>query len=197
MYESGKKWNNRLIFVRGIILGCALLLFVIGSYYGSYARIKEGECFVAHEFILMTIENCLSSGSGVPATLSEQSLMELSDDQKQNLLPTVRHETERRSLEYYADAWGKPGRVLLRSSVCDSYAVTFGDGSRAVLSYWQARPAKAEPNEAPTMEEGLSFLAPGPWSPRSGILTLSLLAVFFFAILIIEQILKRRRHEGK
>ncbi|MCP4259575.1 MAG: hypothetical protein GY774_19000 [Planctomycetes bacterium] len=187
MSESEKKWKNRLILVRGIILGCALLLFVIGNYYGSYARIKESECFVAHEYILMAIKKRLNSGDGVPATLSEQSVMNSFDDPEQNLLATVRHQTQRRSLEYYADAWGKPGRVLLRSSVCGSYAVTFGDGSRAVLSFWNEEPTEADPNEAKAIEKGLYFHAPGPWSPTSGILVLLVLALCFFAILIIER----------
>jgi hypothetical protein len=192
MYEPGKKWINRLILAKGIILGFALLLFLMGNYYGTYARVKEKECFVAHLFIMRALENHLSSGNEVPATLSEQSLMKFSDDQKQSLLSTVRHYTERRSLKYYADAWGKPGRVLLRSSVCGSYAVTFGDGSRAVLSYWHEEPAVAEPNEARTIKKGLSFRAPGPWFPTSGILALSMLAVCFFVILIIERILNNR-----
>lgn len=192
MYESVKKWKNRLILVKGIVLGCALLLLVIGNYYGSYARIKEGECFVAHHFIMNAIKKCLSSGGEVPAILSEQSSMKFSDDQEQSLLTIVHHETEKRSLKYYADAWGKPGRVLLRSSVCGSYAVTFGDGSRAVLSYWHKGPVETEPNEIRTIKEGISFVAPGPWSPTSGILALSLLVVCFFAIHIIERFLKKR-----
>jgi len=201
MCETGKKWNDRLILVRGIILGCALFFFLVdGCYYKTYARIKEGECFVTHHFIINAIKNRLSSGGGVPATLSEQSVMDSFDDPEQNLLATVRHQTQRRSLKYYADAWDKPGRVLLRSSACGSYAVTFGDGSHAVLSYWHARPVEADPNEvrtiARTMEEGLYFIAPGPWSPTSSILVLFALAVFFCATIIIERILKNRGSSG-
>ncbi|MHC4229897.1 MAG: hypothetical protein ACYSW0_20875, partial [Planctomycetota bacterium] len=110
MHESGKKRKNYLILVRGIILGCALSLLVIGNYYGSYARIKESECFVAHQIIVDAIQNHQSSVGGVPATLSEKSLMKFSDDQKQSLLAIARHQAQRRSLKYYADAWGKPGR---------------------------------------------------------------------------------------
>jgi hypothetical protein len=120
MQNVAQKWSRRLFFIKGLIAGFILSLIILGNYFGPYAKVKQGQCFVRHIAIMSALKEHLESGQPIPRNLSELAPPEDSDRFRVS-----------RTVKYYPDAWNKPGRILLQSSVCGSYVVTFGDGSRA------------------------------------------------------------------
>ena len=185
MQNVSQKWGKRLVFIKGFIAGAILLLIIIGTYCGTYAVVKQGQCMVQHRAIMNALKQHLESGKPIPRTLSELAPLEYSDGL--NLSWILSHP----NLKYYPDAWNKPGRIFLQSLVCGSYVVTFGDGTMATLSYWHIRPDEKQPHADKLSKEECNL----PITSCINTLTVRVLLILllsFVTIFIVERVIKQR-----
>jgi len=93
-------------------------------------------CFVRQDVIIRALNEYFNTKGHIPENLDEFSTYEchIYNNQKTNMYPFIQYQQERYDLRYYPEAWGKPGKMFLVSAYKDGYIVTFGDGSRAILS---------------------------------------------------------------
>ena len=126
----------KITLIKIFLAGCLFVL--IGQVIlGTYLLTAQDVCGVHHRTILSVLKKHVSTDGKVPQNLSDLG----SFGQNQH------------DLKYYPDAWNKPGRILLRSSVLNSYVITFGDGSIAMLTYWESRSSEKQPVESSLSEE--------------------------------------------
>lgn len=198
MQNSAEKRPKRLVFIKGLIAGSILSLIILGSYCGSYAVVKQGQCMVRHSAIMTALKEHISSGGQIPQNLSELVLLEYTGTgQRRSLSSVLGFGKERRDLKYYPDAWNRPGEILLQNSVLGSYVVTFGDGSLAVLSYyWDRQPRKELINEGGLGNEEHYLRSRGAHGTLPVVALFVLLVVSFFIIVIAERIIKRKRRRA-
>ena len=193
MQYVAEKWYRRLVFIKGFTVGCVLALFITGSFYSTYARVAEGECMVRHLTIMSALKEHVDSRGQIPGDVSKLALLEYTSGmQRQKLSPTISWKEKRQDLRYYPDAWGKPGRIILRSTACGSYVVTFGNGSLAVISYWDYKPEENQQDQVNASREDYHFRAPGVYGTLPWIVSFVLLIVLFFITTILERVIKRK-----
>jgi len=168
------------------------LLIIVGSYCESYAKVKQGQCVVRHYAILDALKDHIGSGGEIPQNLSELALLEYGDDlHRRNLSTIISFEKDRCDFKYYPDAWNKPGRILLQSSVLGSYVVLFGNGSRATLSYWDYKDDEKEQDQLKFSTEEYYFQARGCLGTVPVLVLFILLVVSFFIIVVVQRVMKR------
>jgi type II secretory pathway pseudopilin PulG len=192
--ESMSKRHRRLVFIKGFILGCILFLLVIGSYYGTYRRVQEGQVLVTHRAIIRALKEHIASQKRLPTTLSELYLLESSEQNRIGSdLTWIPDQIEHRGLTYDPNAWEKAGRILLHSYTCGSYVVTFGDESQAVLSdYWDYDVGENEPNKSADQKVSFCLHGRGPLGVQLMVLSLAVLVICLAATLIVPRVLKVR-----
>lgn len=187
MQNVSQKWGKRLLFIKGLLAGSILTLVILGIYCGTYAVIKQDQCMVQHIAIIDALEKHLESGQPIPQNLSELASLEyINGDYRFSLSSTVSHQKDKYGFKYYPDAWKKPGRILLQSLVCGSYVITFGDGSRAIVSYWDYKPYEKKPEDVYLLH------SMGAFSTLPVLVFFILLIVSLVTVLIVERVIKRR-----
>jgi len=138
MDNNWEKWIKRLVLIQTFIAAWILLL-IVGVFYSAYRLAKQGSCFVSHEVIFVTLKEHIESGGEIPSNLSELTSSKYIHYKRRLVCSnTVSYEEKYYDLKCYPNAWNKPGKILLRSSVLGSYVVTFGDGSSSLsrLNLW-------------------------------------------------------------
>lgn len=72
------------------------------------------------------LEKYISTNNKIPQKLTNISDYEKNLSLSKRPLP----------ISYYPDAWKRPDKILFVTRLGDSYAVTFGNQSRAILIHW-------------------------------------------------------------
>ena len=115
---------NKYCICVGFIL-CLLVLFPISIIKRNFILLQTGSACINQNIIMKVLSNHIDSGGDTPQNLAD---LHFPKEIKDIFLGTY----------YYADAWDKPGRILLCKPfpLLRSYVVTFSDGSNAILSNW-------------------------------------------------------------
>jgi len=151
--SKNRKSSSRIIFLRGVVVGCLILFaFTMGKRFWLV-----GERCSTHIRQLSVIRELnrkfVDQGKELPPDLSD-----LVDSQDQYMAAVTKN------MAYCPEAWNEPGRIVLMTVLGDSYVVTLGDGTRAILSQWSndARDGKLDnlsgKGADPTLLELLWFL---------------------------------------
>jgi len=181
-----KNWPRRFVFIKGFIIGSILLLLIWGVGQ-SWVRLLQERCLISHHVIMDALKEHVASGGQMPGNSSELTLLKYTSGARRlSLSPSISFEKERHDLKYHPDAWNKPGRIILQSFVWDSYVVTFGNGSCAVLSYWNDRKGLDEENL-----KGRKYFLRGRGS-YVWLVLLLLLVVSLYIISTVERIMKKK-----
>jgi hypothetical protein len=150
------RWNSIYVFFAVYIPS----LFLSGVIYTFYLEAVETQTVLRHKVILKALYAGWSSENGVPQHVSELARSEsLDESERKDVENVVRYESKKHSLEYYPNAWNKPGKVLLESYLFGRQVVTFGDGSEAVVSRWSTRPEGIEAKHGAGYSSDLFFIS--------------------------------------
>ncbi len=189
MQNVPQKWGKRLVFIKGFIAGAILLLIIIGTYGGTYAVVKQGQCMVQHRAIMSALKEHLGSGRPIPHSLPELASLEYISGSYRFSLSSIVSDPD---FKYYPDAWNKHGRIFLQSLICGSYVVTFGDGAMATLSYWYYKPDEKQPDADKLSKEECKLPIMSCINTLPVHVLLVLLSLSFVTIFIVERIIKQR-----
>jgi len=195
MKDIPNKWVRQLALTKAFLGGCIALLVIGGIGYEACRLAAQDGCIVRHSIFMEVLEHHIASGGHLPINLLELAELErVTELQKYSIGPSVSFEKERRDLQYYPDAWKKPGKIIFQSSVLGSYVVTFGDGSRAVLSRYYDypehqpdQPLKINKSAGKYRLQGRGFLGTVPV-----LVLLVFLLVTFIILAIVERVMKKR-----
>ena len=197
MADIARKWRKLLASIKVFVGGC-ILLIICGVIYSTYVTAAQDGCIVRHKIIISTLKDHVDSGGQIPESISELAgLAYTGGNEKFKLGPSISFERERNDLKYYPCAWSEPGRILLQSSVCGSYVITFGDGSLAVMSYWHRQLGEKQEEKLAGCQQKGRLQASGTCGAKVVIVFFILLVVFFFFIMVIERIMKRRQSKSE
>lgn len=170
------KWLKRLGQTKAFLGGGVVLLIVGGLAYGAYISSVENACLVRHNIVMNCLREHVKSGREIPKSLTELTELEyISGNQK---------------LKYYPDAWSKPGRIFLKSPGVGSYIVTFGDGARTVLNYYD-NSTRTQGYETNSNEITYRLQSKTIFGTLPMLFLLIFLLLAFSAIFIIERIVKK------
>ena len=170
-----------------------ILFFLI--CYPAYLRMKQDQCMVQHYIITETLKKYVDSRDQIPGNLSELALLEYPQQYmiKENLSSLISFQKKKCDLRYYPDALGDPGRIFLQSLVLGTCVVTFGNGTRAVVSRWKYKEHR-QLSEDVDLKKGGCRLYTKAYSGLIPILILFLcLTIPFFILVIVEHIIKKER----
>jgi len=177
-------WPKKWIFTKFIMVGCILLLLMATLFYSTYASMSLSGCRVRQMAITQALKERLESGREIPQTVTDLSAIEFTNaGQKLPIYPNVNFEAKHNGLKYYPDAWDKPDSILLQSSVCGLYVVTFGKGSQAVLQTWSYRTLSPEVTHIGRGVDSLDTRYIGP-PCAMGALLFSLLCILVIVLII-------------
>lgn len=198
MQKFAKKWPKRLAFIKGFVMGWILLLTIAAFYHGTYKLTKQDQCMVQHLVIMRALKDHIDSGGQVPEDLSELALLEYNvrygdgSTGSEDLSSLISYQKKKYDLRYNSDAWNKPRRIILQSSVLGSYVVAFGNGSWAVLSRCHLKPAETPSDETNMSAIHLSVGERLDALQMLMIVIYILLIVCFLTVVVVDRIMKRK-----
>ena len=196
MVNAAKKWSKMVGSIK-VFIGGWILLILLGLVYKGYVNTEKNGSIVRHIIIRRALEDHVNRGGEILQSLSEiDKLQYTSGNEEHSLDSTVSFERANNDFRYYPAAWNRPGEILLQSSVLGSYVVTFGDGSLAVLSYWDRQPRKELINEGGLGNEEHYLRSRCALGTLPVVTLFVLLVVSFFIIVIVERIIKRKRRRA-
>jgi len=184
-------WYRRLTVINLFLGGSVFALIVWGFIYGTCRITIQGGSLVNQRIIMDALKEHFKSTGQIPKKLDELFLLESDEIDKRNIYISVTSERKWHDIRYYPQAWDKPDRIILESSIVDSKVVTFGNGSTAVLSRWHYNFNGKELDETIIKKEGYRLQ-----SQSVSLLIIQvfyvLLIVIFISTIITQRIMKRK-----
>lgn len=164
MISINDQWLVRFVRMKAFLGGGIVLL--IGSLLIGWAYISavESSALVRQRLIMDALKKQTKLGKVLPESISG---LGFSYTEKE--------------VKYYADAWDDPHKFLLLSPGVGSYIVAFGDGTNAVLLYYDTQNSEYRGQYLP---RNISLAYPI-------LIVISLLLLFLLIILIIERLVGR------
>ena len=133
--QSVKRTTIVVFFVAFLL---STILFISLDYiFLIESRIRLKSIFASQIIILKSVSNYHRNSP--TQDFPELRLMHITG--KEHYLKDTRN-------FYYPDSWDKPGHILLKRKYGNFYCLTFGDGSRAVVTHWSLQ--GADQNDYPS-----------------------------------------------
>lgn len=126
------------VFLTSFVL-FVLIFFIVERVMLIFSGLRESAISTTQDSVYESLErDVATSGGFVPTKFSP---VQLSENQ---------YYLRDRDTYCYPPAWGKPGRILLEQKRGNFYYLTFGDGAKAVATYWSSYGGD-DPNAKPDL----------------------------------------------
>jgi hypothetical protein len=163
-------------------------LLVASLIYTGYLELVEAQTLIKHKEILNALAKSIEIYKVPPNDIDALNALENPKEENgRQLKDIIKTERKKHNLQYYSDAWQKPGEVLLESSLLLSDIITFGDGSQAIVSGWYPKDSDNGRRIGPSLKQ---IVLPG-------VFLLVLPAITFWAIAALIQLFTRSRLTDK
>ena len=184
MEEVKNKLHKRLHSIKLFLAGWVIAMMVGGSFFVTYRQCLIDACMVKHNIIMSALKRNISLGGQIPKSITDLGSLEYvstTEYQRFGIAEIVGILEQHYSFEYYPEGLGKPGKILFLSSLPGSFVITFGDGSRAVVSAWY--PEFEDVQRSLKAKVDITFL-----------ITFSVIPIIIFIMLSLsERIIRRRK----
>jgi len=137
MKNDKKMCHKRLKLIIFFFLGWFMPMVCMSVFVIPYNKLCLSRCMGAQKIIYEALQKHINTGGETPLNIGELKRLEYispSGYQQFTIEADISTLERRHDFNFYPDAWNRPGQILLQTSVLGTYVLTFGDGTRAILS---------------------------------------------------------------